>query len=421
MNHHTQLPTRRRPLYRPSPSRKRPKSTMITTIRKRFTHLSLYKIILLLSICIILFLFIPIYNYTSIHTPNPSHWPISNPLNNKNQWISFGGYTGIPYYYIKKGSLNSDIPSNKDIIRKLITITTFCDINLLYSVKQIAINYKTGPLSLSVYIDKDYNEHNKENINELNTLFSNTFNNINNTYDITIGLLYINKSNEFYQSKNFYPSTPLVFRFPMNALRNLGDYQIWTDWTFNIDVDFWYFSETLNSNIELFISEMNSIINNNNYGYKSIFIIPSFEVLTVNKPDIYGHLNKSELINLIENKNEILPFHWDKNAQICTNYNLWYKINKNFELNYFTFNCSLFYEPWYIINSNLSKKYEWDNKFIGRGYSKTSRVITLRHNCFNFIVMKDLFIIHAAHEIHVKFNQTLRNKWTGKNRQLLIK
>ena len=110
------------------------------------------------------------------------------------------------------------------------------------------------------------------------------------------------------------------------------------------------------------------------------------------------------------------------NPQQCTGYNDWYITKTNYKINYMKSNCSLFYEPWYIINTNISRQaqYKWDNRFIGRGYSKT-RVNTLRHHCFNFIVMKDLFVIHAAQTIHVKLNQTLRNHWTGKNRELLIK
>ena len=223
----------------------------------------------------------------------------------------------------------------------------------------------------------------------------------------------------------------------MNPLRNLAEYQVVTDWTFNIDVDFWYLSKTLNHNVDKFIKQMNDITSV--YGENTIFIVPAFEILTENS-DKYKDLNRTQLIDMALNppdprQLDIMPFHFvpyngttkmelkPANPQRCTGYNDWYNTETNYRINYMKPNCSLFYEPWYIINTNLSRsdKYKWDNKFVGRGYSKTQRVNTLRHNCFNFIVMKDLFVIHASSTIHVKFNETLRNHWTGKNRELLIK
>ena len=143
-------------------------------------------------------------------------------------------------------------------------------------------------------------------------IFDEHFLNISNKYDIIIGILYYNKSNEFYQSKGFKKSTPLVFRLPMNPLRNLAEYQVVTDWTFNIDVDFWYLSKTLNHGIGKFIKKMNDITSV--YGEKSIFIVPAFEILTENK-ESYKKLNKSELVDMIlhpanPKQIDIMPFHF---------------------------------------------------------------------------------------------------------------
>ena len=420
---------------------------IFTTTKLNKSIVTQTKVLLVIVVSIILCIFIFIWNKYSSELESNKKQELYTPIvyndPKHNKWVAFGGYAGIPNYYIKKGILNSNIPQNQEEIRKLVTVTTFCDLHLLYEAQKIAINYISGPVSISVFIDADYHSHNggnKEHSDQyLQSLFNEHFMNITNKYDVIIGILYYNKSNSFYQSKGFKKNTPLVFRLPMNPLRNLAEYQVVTDWTFNIDVDFWYLSHSLNYNVNKFIKEINkySMV----YGEKSIFIVPAFEILTENKPS-YSSLNKSQLLEIIRNppnpkQIDVMPFHYvpymndngdkmglfESNFQQCTGYNDWYTTQTNYKINYLKHNCSLYYEPWYIINTNISRniKYKWDDRFIGRGYSKTQRVNTLRHNCFNFIVMKDLFVIHAAQTVHVKLNQTLRNHWTGKNRELLIK
>lgn len=290
----------------------------------------------------------------------------------------------------------------------------------MYEAQKIAKNYKSGPISISVLIDDDFTNHPRDD-EELRNVFAEQLSNITNEYDISIGLLYNNLSSETYKAKGFLPSTPLSFRLPMNPLRNLAEYGLITEWVLNIDVDFWYLSPPLNENVQTFIDDMQEIVSV--YGEKSIFILPAFEILTEND-EKYKSLTKSEVKEAVDS-NDLLPFHFNHsiNAQQCTGYNKWYETEQNYKLNHMQSDCSLFYEPWYIIKTNVSrnKLYEWNNKFVGRGYSKVSRVQNLRYHCFNFFVMSDLFIIHAAKTFHVTFNETLRNQWTGKNRELLIR
>ena len=100
--------------------------------------------------------------------------------------------------------------------------------------------------------------------------------------------------------------------------------------------------------------------------------------------------------------------------------------DKWYEINYKLLNdkCEWGYEPWYIINTNLSKsiKFKWDNNFIGRGYNKVERVYNLRHHCFKFIVLNHLFMIHKQSMHHKeKPIQKEINYWNVFNKQLFSK
>eukprot|EP01083_Nonionella_stella_P022979 63504_1 len=435
---HTYLLTRRRCLYKAhtavpkQPKHIRDLTKAIIHFNKQLsdlplnTHTNLLLLITLsiISLCLLLFH----WRSTRLHTQERHLSFVNDDIPNihpDSPWVTFGGYVGYPAYYTKKGS------SDGAISQQLVTIASFCDINLLYEARRIAMNYKGGPISISVFFDSDINAHDAPRINQL---LDEQFENLDNTHDLTIGLLYINKSNGWYQSKGFHDSTPLAFRLPMNPLRNLAEYQVTTEWIFSIDIDFWYLSSTLNDQIHSYLKQMIDITSV--HADKSIFIVPSFEVLRENK-DTYAQLQKHELVDLIH-QNDIIPFHavaqydannvnkteWtESNAQGCTEYAKWYGADTNYKLDYEAWQCSLYYEPWYIMKSELSRdaQYQWNNAFVGRGYSKTSRVNVLRHYCFNFYVMKDLFMIHAADTKHVEYNQTSNNYWTAQNRELLIK
>ena len=289
---------------------------------------------------------------------------------------------------------------------------------MLNDAKNIANSYKSGPISFGIYIDRDYRTHSNLSIYEFNKIFNDTFYKINNKYDIIIGILYINTSSLFWQKRKFFPSTAMMHKIPTNSLRNLAEYQISTKWLLNIDIDFMYFSNTLND--ENYVKKyLLSQINEYYQHFKeTIFIIPSFEIIinnTFSSLLSYSNLNKSSLLNLVFNKKEIIPFHEKMLAQQCTNYNKWYILNLNkkyYKLNYsnYKINCSLYYEPWYIINTKISKKYPFNNNYIGRGLNKVERTFNLRHNCFNFIVLNNIFIIHSSSLHLIKKNPTNQDK-----------
>ena len=363
-----------------------------------------------------------------------------SPHDSKYNWTQFGAYPALPYFHIKKGN---KVKSRSNSI--LLSVATFCDLKLLDNAAEIASNYQSGPISIAIYIDQNYATHSDQSAIELHKLFTYTFKDINHPFDITIGLLYFDKSSRFYQKKGFDSSTPMMFKFPNNPLRNLAEHQITTKWLINIDIDFIYLSDTFSSpKVETTLKQLNHIISKPEIGNKTIFIIPSFEVIREDVDNIdvstrYQSLNKQELVGFIKNEylQEIAPFHAWMQAQKCTNYPKWYTMDKNefsYKIPYWHYNyqnnCTWQYEPWYIINTEVSimEEYQFDNQFVGRGLNKVERVFALRHFCFNFYVLNDLFIIHKPKSLHLDGIENHQNitsedteKWHENNKRLMDK
>merc|ERR1711920_1205271 len=87
--------------------------------------------------------------------------------------------------------------------------------------------------------------------------------------------------------------------------------------------------------------------------------------------------------------------------------------------------CHYAYEPWYIMNANTSRmrRHQFGNDYIGRGLNKVERTFTLRHYCFDFIVMSNLFIIHGddvrSNKSHSNdINEREYAKWIGINEKM---
>ena len=188
-----------------------------------------------------------------------------------------------------------------------------------------------------MYIDTDFRNI---NLNRTYNLIVNTFANTTNRYDISIAILAYNTSNKFYQNlckkRDFDANSPLMFTIPTNVLRNLAEYQVMTDWIFNLDIDFWYVSDTLNDddNINLLIEGMESMIQSANYGYKTVFVVPAFEIIMETAERFeYSSLTKKQLTDLIYLE-EIAPFHEKMWAQKCTRYDIWYEAQRPYILNF---------------------------------------------------------------------------------------
>lgn len=353
----------------------------------------------------------------------------------QHEWIQFGFYRARPFFYIKSGVENNNYNANDN----LLSLATFCDINLMDEAKELVTNYKFGPISIAIYIDRDYmtffDESSAFGHASLYKSFIEIFSDINNEYDIIIGLLYLDKYSLHERYKTFHSSTPMMLKLPMNALRNLAEHQVQTQWILNIDIDFIYFSNLFFNATKLgnILLKLHDTVNSKEFGKNTIFIIPSFELVNTENMDKYQSLRKKELIDYIENEEEIEPFHVKLRAQICTNYTKWYNIDNNnyfYKLEYNTLldiniECNKYYEPWYIMNTRLSKsrKYQFNNSYIGRGSNKVDRVMTLRHYCFNFLVLNDLFIIHKINALHgMKTDTTSKEKeeWYRYNRKLFL-
>ena len=217
----------------------------------------------------------------------------------ESEYITFGSFVGIDRYFIKRGS-----SSNDDNVNNLISIATFCDINLLSDAYEMALIYQQfGPISIAIYIDKDYKTHSLNQTDKvLSSILKQRFSELNNKYDIIIAILYSNESSLLYQKRRrFYDSNNMFLNIPMNALRNLAEYQVSTKWVFNIDIDFIYYSQIWHKFQDIDINNYIESISNDNH---SIFIVPSFEIIenVEHTENEYESLNKEQLMEYIDRK-----------------------------------------------------------------------------------------------------------------------
>ena len=76
------------------------------------------------------------------------------------------------------------------------------------------------------------------------------------------------------------------------------------------------------------------------------------------------------------------------------------------------------------MKSDISRdeRYIWNNSYIGRGLNKVERAFNLRHHCFNFIVLHDLFMIHSTsmHLVDVTVSSEEKKKWNKFNLDLFL-
>ena len=71
-------------------------------------------------------------------------------------------------------------------------------------------------------------------------------------------------------------------------------------------------------------------------------------------------------------------------------------------------------------NTSRDARYQWNNSYIGRGLNKVERAFTLRHHCFNFVILHNLFMIHSTsmHLIDVTVSDEEKAKWNKYNLKL---
>ena len=224
----------------------------------------------------------------------------------------------------------------------VLSLAAFCDIGSLEDAKDMASNYGGGPLSLAIYLDRDYREHTAKEDLRLRSVFTEKFENVDNKYELIIGILYLNRSDHFWQNRKLRRSTPMAFKFPTNSLRNLAEAQVTTQWLFNSDIDFSYFAHSIHHRMGSILEKLNEYIADPKYGEKSVFIVPSFEVLSENR-NVFNRLDKSDLLHLVQSE-DISPFHVAIQAQRCTKYDKWYKAEEDYALDYQNKSCYWAYE-----------------------------------------------------------------------------
>eukprot|EP01083_Nonionella_stella_P165383 550006_1 len=319
----------------------------------------------------------------------------------------FASFIGIPNFYIKHGHHSSSTNNN------LLTICSICSLDIVQQARPLATNYGSGPISLAVYIDEDITYHTHAIKTKLFQLFDAFFHNISTSYDLTIGLLYINKSCPFWTNLGITNTTTMDWKLPYNALRNLAEHQVQTKWLMTVDIDFNLYSSTMHDSVYLsrILTNAGAYSDSNH----TIFIVPAFAINTSyveqNSTD-YNNLTRTQLMSLIPH--QILPFKSNvTTGQTCTDYSKWYTAQTDYKIKLGRERCSLWYEPFYIMNSNISREYAWDSRFVGRQLDKVQRLQFLRYLKFTSIVMRDLFMIHV--------NQPHKHRGSGvewKHRQI---
>eukprot|EP01083_Nonionella_stella_P063066 163934_1 len=304
------------------------------------------------------------------------------------KYKTFASFISIPSFYIKHG--HHSIPLNDN----LLTICSICSLDILSQAQALATNYNTGPLSLAVYIDKDITHHTQLRLLLLKQ-FNDHFHNISTTYDLTIGLIYYNKSSLFWKGMGITNDTQMAWKLPYNAMRNLAEHQVQTKWLMTVDIDFELYSSTI-QDAGYLDAKLTNVADM--YSKHTIFIVPAFAIewrYVQWSNENYNNLTRTQFKNF---RTIILPF---KNGsqrspfQYCTYYSKWYQTETDYAID--LHECSMWYEPYFIMNSETSREYAWDSRFAGAHLDKIQRMLFLRYHNFTAIVIRDMFMIHVNH------------------------
>ncbi|XP_066252461.1 xylosyl- and glucuronyltransferase LARGE2s-like [Euwallacea similis] len=179
--------------------------------------------------------------------------------------------------------------------------------------------------------------------------------------------------------------------YPINTLRNVGLKHVKTPYSFLVDVDF----TPMKSLFEMLRDNIRSMADLN----KKALIVPAFEPVN---PDVVLPKSKIQLIDSL-NRNEVRPFRADVWARghAPTNYDKWRKEYEPYHVKW-----QPHYEPYVVVKSNVPR---YDERFLGFGWNKVSHIMELEAQNYDFIVLSDVFIIHASHALswdNAKFKQS---------------
>eukprot|EP01083_Nonionella_stella_P051941 137981_1 len=313
---------------------------------------------------------------------------------NRLQYVQLGSYIGIPNFYIKKGVRSYGYDDD------LLTLCSVCSLNILSQAQTLATRYKSGPLSLAIYIDEDISAHTIDSETYLASLFDAYFGNLSTTtYDIYIGLVYVDTSSQFWIDLNYTPDTEMAWKIPVNAMRNLAESQVNSKWLLTVDVDFELYSLGINNPhyIRSVLASINALYSDHTMFIVPVFAINASYVSNATETARYSNLRRNELIALVDEQT-VVPFYDGEPYQACTDYPRWYKATRDYPLalnsTQYCLECAA-YEPFFILKSNVSKAFVWDSDFTGRHKDKIQRVQYLRYHNFSIVVMRHLFMIHV--------------------------
>eukprot|EP01083_Nonionella_stella_P095045 266747_1 len=328
-------------------------------------------------------------NFYSNTTPQPQSDESTTDPPEEAQYKTFSSFVGIPNFYTKDP--HQPVAPNGN----LLTICSMCSLNILPQSKALATNYQSGPISLAVYIDRDITYHARLRFLLLH-LFDEYFHNISIPYGMSIGLIYCNKSSSFWKGLRVTDDLSMAWKLPYNALRNLAEYQVQTKWLMNVDLDFELYSSTVHDSVYL-----NSLLATaGTYSNHTIFIVAAFAVDSsyVDEEDTnYNNLTRTQIRSLIPHQIQSFKYGLQGGIyQSCTQYSKWYKTETDYTLDLDDLkHCHPQYEPYFIMNSNISREYAWDSRFTGAHLDKIQRMQMLRYSNFTAVVLRDVFMIHV--------------------------
>jgi len=336
------------------------------------------------------------------------------------EWVQLWRYMAIEDFIVITGRHDKSAA---------ITMTTHCDRRLIWEAVNVSRAF-SGPLSVAVYMDQHYKSFDALSPTEKMALaqeLKQPFEEESNEHGIRIALLYHDQPEAFWTERGIkmrnIGRTSMQWKIPQNVLRNLAERKVETEWVFHVDVDFWVFGDTFN--LPRFrqgiLQDMYDLADGAKS--KAVFVVPAFEMnKTFATEKEVGSFTRDEIR---QNRN-IVQFHRNFDVgHYCTNYARWFGANSIYEVN--ISRCALWYEPWVIIKTAVSRMEDnqWPQEMVGRGWNKVARLNMLRHNCFRFWVLPDVFMVHShdlshsatrAHEVHASIDSNFVNKkvWNKK-------
>ena len=171
--------------------------------------------------------------------------------------------------------------------------------------------------------------------------------------------------------------------YPTNYLRNTALNAVKTQYVFLNDGDFLPMKGLFS-----YLKRATKIKLDDEENRKTVLIVPAFETqrMELNVPKSKEELLKEVKHGLVKPLCDQCPH----NSHKPTNYKKWYETEHSYEVEW-----KNYYEPYIVVRSDVAR---YDERFIGYGFNKVSQLTQLKAQCYRFLVLADVFVIHVAHQ-----------------------